>query len=84
MGCVLHYFQSLLYGILLSWLRGLILILDWLVYSVECLNITTTDCYLYKGLFWVSSLGGVHQFISHWFIPLDPFEQRSKLVQKLS
>ena len=42
---------------------------DFLVYKVECSNVSTTKCNLHKGLCVIN--GDVHQFIGNCLIPLD-------------
>ena len=61
------------YYLLAQQLWWLLLKLDWLVQSVECPNVLNTDCNLQNGLFWISSLGNLYQFIGHSLIPQDPW-----------
>ena len=55
---------------LIRWLNkfGNLINFDWLVFDIECSNVSTTE----EGLIVCIVIGDVHQFIRHCLIPLDP------------
>ena len=62
--------QSLIIMFSYSLALGTWLNFDCLVHKVKSPNVLTTDCSI---LIWCIIINGVHQFIGHCLIPLDPW-----------